>query len=121
MHNFKQNFAQQKPDGSYAFSNVRSGLIVGMLSIGTLIGALIAAPIANMPRVGRKFSVCFWCIIFSVGIIIQIAAIHPHWYQVMIGRIVAGLGVGALSVIVPMVGDGQDTFASSMLTTPVPR
>lgn len=32
MHNYKQRFAQLKPDGSYKFSNVRSGLIVSMVS-----------------------------------------------------------------------------------------
>lgn len=32
MHNFKQRFAQLKPDGTYSFSNVRSGLIVSMVS-----------------------------------------------------------------------------------------
>jgi len=31
-------FAQHHPDGTYKFSNVREGLIVGMLSIGTLMG-----------------------------------------------------------------------------------
>lgn len=31
MHNFKQRFAQLKPDGTYKFSNVRSGLIVSMV------------------------------------------------------------------------------------------
>jgi SP family sugar:H+ symporter-like MFS transporter len=32
MHNFKQRFAQLKPDGTYKFSNVRSGLIVSLVS-----------------------------------------------------------------------------------------
>lgn len=32
MRNFKQRFAQLKPDGTYKFSNVRSGLIVSMVS-----------------------------------------------------------------------------------------
>lgn len=32
MNNFKQQFAQLKPDGTYKFSNVRSGLIVSMVS-----------------------------------------------------------------------------------------
>jgi SP family sugar:H+ symporter-like MFS transporter len=45
MNNFKENFADQH--NPLAFSPVRSGLIVGMLSIGTLVGALVAAPIAN--------------------------------------------------------------------------
>lgn len=72
---------------------------MGLLSIGTLFGALIAAPIAD--RIGRKMSIIWWCGIFSVGIIVQIAA-TDKWYQVMMGRFVAGLGVGALSLLVPM-------------------
>lgn len=31
MKNFKERFAQLQPDGSYKFSNVRSGLIVSMV------------------------------------------------------------------------------------------
>lgn len=30
------------------------------------------------------------------------AALHPRWYQVVIGRVIAGLSIGALSVLVPM-------------------
>lgn len=37
----------------------------------------------------------------SVGFVIQIASVTA-WYQLMIGRLVAGLGVGALSLLVPM-------------------
>ncbi|KAF2005633.1 MFS monosaccharide transporter-like protein [Amniculicola lignicola CBS 123094] len=99
MADFKRRFAQQHANGEYYWSNVRSGLIVALLSIGTLFGALIAAPIAD--KIGRKFSVIFWCAIFSVGIIVQIAA-TDKWYQIMMGRFVAGLGVGALSLLVPM-------------------
>jgi MFS transporter, SP family, sugar:H+ symporter len=63
------------------------------------MGALIAAPIAD--RIGRRISVTFWCAIVAVGFIVQISA-SKHWYQVMMGRWVAGLGVGALSLLVPM-------------------
>lgn len=83
----------------YYFSNVRSGLIVALLSIGTLFGALIAAPIADW--IGRKRSIVIWCCIFCVGIIVQITA-TDKWYQIMLGRLVAGFGVGALSLLVPM-------------------
>ncbi|KAI9712227.1 MAG: hypothetical protein M1812_006962 [Candelaria pacifica] len=81
------------------FSDVRAGLITGLLSIGTLIGAIFSAPIAD--RIGRKWSIAFWSIIFCVGVIVQIAT-QNAWYQVAIGRLVAGFGVGALSVLVPM-------------------
>jgi SP family sugar:H+ symporter-like MFS transporter len=63
------------------------------------MGALIAAPIAD--HFGRKLSIVFWNIIFCVGVIVQIAT-TTKWYQVAIGRWVAGLGVGALSVLTPM-------------------
>jgi sugar porter (SP) family MFS transporter len=99
MPDFLQRFGQQRSDGTYYFSNVRSGLIVAMLSIGTLIGALIGAPIAD--RVGRRLSITFWCVILAVGFIVQISA-TDKWYQIMMGRWVAGLGVGALSLLVPM-------------------
>jgi SP family sugar:H+ symporter-like MFS transporter len=82
MPDFLRRFGQRHTNGAvpeYYFSNVRSGLIVGLLSIGTLFGALIAAPIADW--VGRKPSIMFWCLVFSVGIIVQISA-TDKWYQV---------------------------------------
>lgn len=63
------------------------------------MGALFAAPFAN--KFGRKPSISGWCILFCIGIIIQIAA-STKWYQIVIGRWVAGLGVGALSILVPL-------------------
>lgn len=100
MPNFLQKFSDdQNPDGSPKFSNVRSGLIVALLSIGTLIGALIAAPVSD--KFGRKYSIIFWNIIFCVGVIVQITT-TDKWYQIVVGRWVAGLGVGGLSVLTPM-------------------
>ncbi|KAL4933604.1 sugar porter family MFS transporter [Aspergillus undulatus] len=100
MDDFKQRFAQQQPDGTYSFSNVRSGLIVSLLSVGTLLGALSAGPLAD--RIGRKWSIAFWCIILHVGLIIQISSPHPKWYQFMMGRFVTGFGVGSCSLLVPL-------------------
>ncbi|KAJ4418214.1 hexose transporter hxt5 [Gnomoniopsis sp. IMI 355080] len=99
MPNFLQRFGELQPDNSYAFSTVRSGLIVGLLSIGTLVGALVAAPIAD--RFGRRPSISFWSTIVATGFVIQVAS-STSWQQFAVGRFIAGLGVGALSLLVPM-------------------
>lgn len=99
MEDFLRRFGMLHADGTPYFSNVRSGLIVALLSIGTLFGALTAAPIADW--IGRKKSIMGWVGILCVGIIVQITS-TDKWYQIMMGRFVAGLGVGALSLLVPM-------------------
>ncbi|EKG21571.1 Sugar/inositol transporter [Macrophomina phaseolina MS6] len=101
MDDFKRRFADttDPETGDLAFTNGRSGTIVALLSIGTLIGALVAAPISD--KFGRKWSIVFWNLIFCVGVIVQIVT-ENKWYQMALGRWVAGLGVGGLSVLTPM-------------------
>lgn len=69
------------------------------MSIGTLIGALLGAYTADWW--GRRRSMSFGVLIFIVGNVIQITAMNS-WVHMMMGRFVAGLGVGNLSVGVPM-------------------
>ena len=99
MQDFLQRFGDEDQNGTPAFSDTRSGTIVALLSIGTFIGVLVAGPIADW--IGRRYSIVFWDIIFCVGVIVQITT-TTEWYQVAIGRLVAGFGVGALSVLTPM-------------------
>ncbi|CZT20974.1 related to MFS monosaccharide transporter [Ramularia collo-cygni] len=105
MEDFLERFHDQgtssdpmSPD-YYSFSNVVSGTIVGLLSIGTLFGALLSAPVAD--RFGRRVCIVFWNAMFVIGVIIQMTSTRA-WYQVALGRWVAGLGVGGLSVLTPM-------------------
>ncbi|KAK5171500.1 hexose transporter hxt5 [Saxophila tyrrhenica] len=100
MDDFLQRFGNTTgANGGPAFTNVRSGTIVGLLSIGTLLGALIAAPVAD--AFGRKVAILVGNFIFCVGVIVQITT-DTTWYQIALGRWVAGLGVGILSVLTPM-------------------
>ncbi|KAF4627864.1 hypothetical protein G7Y89_g10289 [Cudoniella acicularis] len=105
MNVFLQRFGELGPvtetsPTGYYFSNVRSGLIVGLLSIGTLIGCLIAGPLAN--KFGRRACIPPWCLVFCIGVTIQMSVDQGQWVGIAIGRWVAGLGVGALSVLVPL-------------------
>ncbi|MCJ1311738.1 hexose transporter hxt1 [Agyrium rufum] len=94
-----KDFLERFGNSDSSFSNAREGTIVALLSIGTLVGALLSAVVAD--ALGRKLSMTVWCGVFCVGVIIQISA-ETVWQQVAVGRLVAGLGVGALSVLVPM-------------------
>ncbi|KAK7696521.1 hypothetical protein QCA50_001179 [Cerrena zonata] len=82
-----------------SFSRTREGLIVALLSIGTLFGALLGARIAD--TLGRRKAMTVECIVFIVGVVVQIASEHT-WQQFAVGRLISGLGVGALSAAVPM-------------------
>ncbi len=96
MSSFLNRFGNKTDaNGNAAFTDVRSGTIVGLLSIGTLIGAVGAAPIAD--KFGRRITIIVGNLIFCVGVIVQISTSYK-WYQIVIGRWVAGLGVGILSV-----------------------
>ncbi|KAL0947992.1 hypothetical protein HGRIS_010619 [Hohenbuehelia grisea] len=102
MDDFKLRFAQCSSPGdvnSCEFSDVRSGLIVSLLSIGTLIGALIGAPTADF--LGRRHAMAAECLVFIVGVIIQVTSMS-QWAQFAVGRLISGFGVGALSAAVPM-------------------
>ncbi|KAL1739959.1 general substrate transporter [Schizophyllum fasciatum] len=104
MDDFLTRFAEcdpndpTNPDACH-FSNVRAGLIVGLLSIGTLVGALLGAPTAD--KLGRRYAMTAECMLFIVGVIIQMAT-FSSWEQFAVGRLVSGFAVGALSAAVPM-------------------
>ncbi|KAF8523948.1 general substrate transporter [Hysterangium stoloniferum] len=102
MKDFLLRFSQCKVPGDVSscnFSMVRKGLIVALLSVGTFIGALVGAPIAD--NVGRRRAISFDCLIFSIGVIIQITT-ERGWYQYAVGRLISGFGVGGLSAVVPI-------------------
>ncbi|RAK96514.1 sugar porter family MFS transporter [Aspergillus ibericus CBS 121593] len=97
---YLRRYGMRNAEGTWYLSDVRSGLLTSLLSIGTLIGALVAAPIAN--RVGRKWSITIWNVILMVGLVVQISAPSGNWVQMVMGRWTTGLGVGACSLLVPM-------------------
>ncbi|KAK9385274.1 hypothetical protein V1515DRAFT_646404 [Lipomyces mesembrius] len=97
---FQTRFAAcNSQTGQCTFRPARQGTIVGLFSIGTLIGSLIAAPIAD--RIGRRLTISFWAFFFMIGTVLEISSSHV-WVQFAMGRFVGGHGIGALSVVVPM-------------------
>ncbi|USW58232.1 Putative major facilitator, sugar transporter, major facilitator superfamily [Septoria linicola] len=54
-----------------------------------------------MDKIGRKYSICIWSAVLSIGNAFQVGSQYPYWEVMLIGRIVAGLGVGGLLVVTP--------------------
>ncbi|KAH9482121.1 Major facilitator-type transporter ecdD [Psilocybe cubensis] len=72
-------------------------LVVSILSAGTFFGALLAYPLGD--RLGRKLGIMVGCLVFFVGTGLQL---DTAWVAFVIGRVVAGFGVGIVSCLVPM-------------------
>ncbi|KAK3064707.1 hypothetical protein LTS18_004708 [Coniosporium uncinatum] len=81
------------------FSAIRQGTIVGLLAIGTLIGCLCSAPLAD--TFGRRLTISGSAFFYIIGVIIEVTS-STVWVQFAMGRFTAGLGIGALSTVVPM-------------------
>ncbi|KAJ7753112.1 monosaccharide importer [Mycena maculata] len=72
-------------------------LVVSILSAGTFFGALLAYPMGDM--VGRKRGIVCACVVFALGVGLQL---DTNWTTFVVGRVIAGLGVGLVSCLVPM-------------------
>jgi SP family sugar:H+ symporter-like MFS transporter len=74
-------------------------LIVSILSAGEFIGALLAAPFADI--LGRRWGLFIASgFVFNLGVVLQtVSSTQPVFVA---GRFFAGLGVGIISAIVPL-------------------
>ncbi|OQD63509.1 hypothetical protein PENPOL_c009G00062 [Penicillium polonicum] len=77
-----------------------SSLIVSILSAGTFFGAVLAGDVAEW--FGRKWTVICGCVIYAIGIVIQmLTGIGGNALGIIAaGRLIAGIGVGFESAIV---------------------
>lgn len=98
MRDFGNRFGELR-DGVPYFSAARQGTIVGLLSIGALIGALCSGELADY--FGRRLVISMAAFFACIGTVIEISSSN-HWIQFAIGRLVTGLSVGSFSVVVPM-------------------
>lgn len=77
---------------------VQNGLIVSLFTAGAFTGAAFAGPSGDW--LGRRWTIFIGAIIFIVGGVIQTAAqTLDYLYS---GRFLAGLGVGFLTMIIPV-------------------
>ena len=95
---FKRRFGELNDKGEYAFTDVRTGLIIGIFNIGCAIGGLTLGRTGDM--YGRRPGLMIVTCVYIVGIVVQISS-SDKWYQYFIGRILSGMGVGGIAVLSP--------------------
>ncbi|KAL5527238.1 hypothetical protein ACEPAG_6029 [Sanghuangporus baumii] len=99
MPDFIRRFGEPDGEGGFVLTSSRQSIITSLLSAGTFVGALGQAFTSD--RFGRRGSILLWSAIFTVGVAVQTGTTFSL-AQITIGRFIAGLGVGALSAIVPL-------------------
>jgi hypothetical protein len=87
---FKTLFLQKDAD-------TRSGTVVALFTGGCFVGAFLAS---FTDPLGRRGTIMMACCIFIVGGIIQTAGVVIE--MLYIGRLIAGIGVGFLTMIVSL-------------------
>ncbi|KAF8581688.1 general substrate transporter [Ramaria rubella] len=102
MEDFNNRFGDiLNADGTRTLSANRQSIITSLLSAGYVTSSGALAQAFTSDRFGRRGSILIWSCIFTVGVAIQTGTVHSV-AQITFGRFVAGLGVGALSAIVPL-------------------
>ncbi len=99
MRQFKLEYGHPVPLGigstGYFYGTWQKSLTVSILSAGTFFGALLSGVLAD--RIGRKTTIIAGCGVFCVGVAIQLCATLVT--ALVMGRLIAGLGVGFVSAI----------------------
>lgn len=72
--------------------------MVAVLTLGAMFGALINGPLAD--RLSRRWDLLLANIVFLIGSIIQCSAVNVA--MIFVGRFIAGLARGQLSMVVPL-------------------
>ncbi|KAF2835788.1 general substrate transporter [Patellaria atrata CBS 101060] len=74
------------------------GLMTAMIELGALLGALNQGWIAD--KISRKYSIVVAVVIFTVGSILQTAAVD--YAMLVVARLIGGIGIGMLSMVTPL-------------------
>ncbi|KAG5569358.1 hypothetical protein H5410_059124 [Solanum commersonii] len=95
-------------------TEVQQEVLVGVLSIISLIGSLAGGRTSD--AIGRKWTMGFAAVIFQIGAAVM--TIAPSFEILMVGRILAGVGIGFGVMIAPVyIAEISPTIARGSLTS----
>ncbi|KAA8644203.1 hypothetical protein EYZ11_004674 [Aspergillus tanneri] len=96
MEQFLDRFPEVAPDAPGA--GFWKGLMTAMIELGALLGALNQGWIADM--ISRRYSIVVAVIIFTIGSVLQTAAVN--YAMLTVARLIGGVGIGMLSMVAPL-------------------
>lgn len=96
MPNFLDRFERVSEAASGA--GFWKGLMTAMIELGALIGAINQGWIAD--KISRKYSIVVAVFIFTIGSVLQTAAVD--YPMLVVGRLIGGVGIGMLSMVAPL-------------------
>ncbi|KAJ5999434.1 hypothetical protein N7451_007244 [Penicillium sp. IBT 35674x] len=89
---------QEATQGYAAQTSIEQGMLTSVLELGAWVGTLANGYLAD--KLGRRLTVLVAVAVFCVGVIVQACTQNKDY--VFAGRFVTGLGVGSLSMVVPL-------------------
>ncbi|KAL3491927.1 general substrate transporter [Aspergillus germanicus] len=94
LESFQRDFRYSQSSKTTVNSNA-----VSILQAGAFFGCFLTTPIAS--RFGRRSGLIISALVFTIGTILQVINAHTlaTFYA---GRVIAGVGIGAATVLIPM-------------------
>jgi len=102
MSSFKDhmgNYVEPK-DGKLEWNSSKQGWLVAILELGAWLGTMYSGFLAEI--LSRKYAILVNVAVFIIGVVVQCTASTAGHNAILGGRFITGMGVGSLSMIVPM-------------------
>ncbi|KAF1830945.1 general substrate transporter [Decorospora gaudefroyi] len=102
MTSFKEHMGDYIEDQEkLEWNSSKQGWLVAILELGAWFGTMYSGFLAEI--LSRKYAILVNVAIFIVGVVVQCTAVVGEGHNAILGgRFVTGMGVGSLSMIVPM-------------------
>ncbi|ROV97115.1 hypothetical protein VMCG_07529 [Cytospora schulzeri] len=96
MDHFLERFPEVAETASGA--GFLKGLMTAMITLGAAFGAFNVGWISD--AYSRKYTIIFAVVIFTIGSVLQVAAVD--YAMLVVARLIGGVGIGLLSAVVPL-------------------
>ncbi len=100
MKIFQMTYGEENGNGMILISGIHTGLLVGLFDLGAAAGGILFSRIGE--KYGRRIGIMVAVVVYMIGIVVQMAS-TKSWIQIMIGRMITGLGVGTLVILSPVL------------------